>query len=48
MKVHELKEILNNLKKDAISKFQSESDIKKFLDNISRFNNYSFNNQLLI
>lgn len=44
----ELKEILNNLKKDAISKFQSESDIKKFLDNISRFNNYSFNNQLLI
>lgn len=29
-------------------KFQNESDIKKFLDNIMLFNRYSFNNQILI
>ena len=44
----ELKNIINDLKKDAISKFKDESDIKKFLDNIVNFNNYSFNNQMLI
>jgi len=43
-----LKEILYELKKDAIEKFKNESDIKKFLDNIIKFNNYSFNNQMLI
>ena len=45
---NELKEIVASLKQDAISKFKSESDIKKFLDNIINFNNYSLNNQLLI
>lgn len=45
---NELKDILLNLKKEAFNKFQSESDIKKFLDNIIKFNNYSFNNQVLI
>lgn len=45
---NELKNIIIDLKKDAISKFKSESDIKKFLDNIINFNNYSFNNQILI
>lgn len=44
----ELKKILDSLKKSAISKFESESDIKKFLDNIIKFNNYSYNNQMLI
>ena len=44
----ELKNILNDLKKQAIEKFKDESDIKKFLDNIVNFNNYSFNNQMLI
>jgi len=43
-----LKEILYELKKEAIEKFKNESDIKKFLDNIINFNNYSFNNQMLI
>jgi len=43
-----LKEILYELKKEAIEKFKNESDIKKFLDNIIKFNNYSFNNQMLI
>lgn len=43
-----MKEILLNLKEEAFKKFQSESDIKKFLDNILKFNNYSFNNQILI
>ena len=37
-----------DLKKEAVLKFKDESDIKKFLDNIINFNNYSFNNQLLI
>lgn len=37
-----------DLKKEAILKFKDESDIKKFLDNIINFNNYSFNNQMLI
>lgn len=36
------------MKKEAINKFKDESDIKKFLDNIVYFNNYSFNNQMLI
>ncbi len=44
----ELKNILSNLKKQAIEKFQSESDLKKFLDNVIKFNNYSYNNQMLI
>ena len=43
-----MKEILYELKKEAIEKFKNESDIKKFLDNIIKFNNYSFNNQMLI
>ena len=37
-----------DLKKEAVLKFKDESDIKKFLDNIINFNNYSFNNQMLI
>ncbi len=45
---NELKDILLNLKKEAFNKFQGKSDIKKFLDNILKFNNYSFNNQILI
>ena len=45
---NELKEILSELKKEAILKFKDESDIKKFLDNTINFNNYSFNNQMLI
>ena len=45
---NDVKNIINDLKKNAIEKFQSESDVKKFLDNIIHFNNYSFNNQLLI
>lgn len=36
------------MKKDAIAKFKDESDLKKFLDNTIKFNNYSFNNQMLI
>lgn len=36
------------MKKEAISKFENESDIKKFLDNLVKFNKYSFNNQVLI
>ena len=44
----ELKDIIFDLKKDAIDKFKDESDIKTFLDNITKFNNYSFNNQILI
>lgn len=44
----ELKNIIYELKQEAIKKFSSESDIKKFLDNLVNFNNYSFNNQLLI
>lgn len=44
----DIKLLLTDLKKRAFEKFQSESDVKKFLDNISRFNNYSYNNQCLI
>lgn len=40
--------ILEGLKKDAISKFKDESDIKRFLDNLIMFHKYSYNNQLLI
>ena len=41
----DLKSILLELKKEVYNKFKDESDIKKFLDNIINFNNYSFNNQ---
>ncbi len=44
----EIKNIIVDLKKDAIAKFKDESDIKKFLDNITFFNNYSLNNHFLI
>ena len=44
----EIKKIITDLKKQAIENFKDESDIKKFLDNIIKFNNYSLNNQLLI
>ena len=44
----ELFKILDDLKEKAIDKFKNESDIKKFLDNLVRFNQYSYNNQLLI
>lgn len=44
----DLKSILLELKKEVYNKFKDESDIKKFLDNIINFNNYSFNNQMLI
>ena len=43
-----VKSIIFDLKKQAIESFKSESDIKKFLDNIIKFNNYSYNNQCLI
>lgn len=45
---NELKDILVDLKREAIDKFSNESDVKKFLDNVINFNNYSFNNQILI
>lgn len=45
---NEVKTILTDLKKQAIASFKDESDIKRFLDNIINFNNYSFNNQCLI
>lgn len=45
---NEVKTILTDLKKQAIASFKDESDIKRFLDNIISFNNYSFNNQCLI
>ena len=44
----ELSNILLEFKKEAILKFKEESDIKTFLDNITSFNNYSYNNQILI
>lgn len=44
----DIKSILTDLKKQAISRFSSESDLKKFLDNMVNFNNYSLNNQYLI
>ena len=44
----DIKNILTDLKKQAISRFSSESDLKKFLDNMVNFNNYSLNNQYLI
>lgn len=43
-----MQNIIVNLKKDALSSFQNESEIKSFLDNIVYFNNYSFNNMCLI
>lgn len=45
---NDVKSIIFDLKKQAIESFKSESDIKKFLDNIIKFNNYSYNNQCLI
>lgn len=45
---NEVQNILVDLKKEAFTSFKSESDIKKFLDNIVNFNNYSFNNICLI
>lgn len=45
---NDVKVIITDLKKQAIESFKSESDIKKFLDNIVKFNNYSYNNQFLI
>lgn len=44
----EAREIIIDLKKQAIESFKDESDVKKFLDNIVKFNNYSYNNQCLI
>lgn len=44
----EVKDILTTLKKDAINSFKDETDIKRFLDNLINFNNYSFNNLCLI
>ena len=40
---NDVKSIIFDLKKQAIESFKSESDIKKFLDNIIKFNNYSYN-----
>ena len=45
---NEVKDIIVGLKKQAIDSFKDESDIKRFLDNIINFNNYSFNNLCLI
>ena len=45
---NDVKNILHTLKKEAINSFSSESDVKNFLDNIVKFNNYSFNNLCLI
>lgn len=44
----DVKVIISDFKKQAIESFKSESDIKRFLDNIVKFNNYSYNNQCLI
>lgn len=44
----ELKELLLELKQNAIETFKEESDVKKFLDNIIHFYKYSYNNQCLI
>ena len=46
--IQELTEINKDLKEDALKMFSEESAIKNFLDNIYVFNNYSYNNQLLI
>lgn len=40
--------ITENLKNKAIELFNNPSNIKLFLDNIGKFNNYSHNNILLI
>lgn len=45
---NEVKTILTDLKKQAINSFKDKYDIKRFLDNIINFNNYSFNNLCLI
>lgn len=44
----ELLNINKELKENALKMFSDESAIKKFLDNIGVFNNYTYNNQLLI
>ena len=43
-----MQNILVNLKKEALTSFQNESEIKSFLDNVVFFNDYSFNNMCLI
>lgn len=40
--------IIEELKENAVKLFQEPSNIKTFLDNIGKFNNYSYNNILLI
>lgn len=45
---NKVKSILTNLKKEALTSFKDETDVKKFLDNIINFNKYSFNNMCLI
>lgn len=40
--------ITEELKENAIKLFQEPSHIKTFLDNLGKFNNYSYNNTLLI
>ena len=45
---NDVKSIIFDLKKQAIESFKSESDIKKFLDNIIKFNNYSYNNNKIM
>ena len=44
----ELKEVVLNFKMGIIEKFKDKSCLKVFLDNICRFNKYSYFNQLLI
>ena len=43
-----LQDIMKDIKKGIIESFKDESDLKRFLDNIVNFNNYSYTNQLLI
>ncbi len=45
---NDVKDILRSLKRQAIESFKSDTDIKRFLDNLINFNNYSFNNLCLI
>lgn len=45
---NKIMEITSELKENAIKLFQNPSHIKSFLDNIGRFNNYSYLNTLLI
>ena len=43
-----LKDMVLDFKRQVVEKFKVESDIKRFLDNIHIFNQYSYNNQMLI